>query len=278
MGKCIEMQLTRVMSTGGRGFVLGVLALWLANTGAVARQPFPNETQGRATPSLQATAEAPAGTTPDLAVRSTQDLSAHLGKPTDAALRLAALWQQRVVFLGDSITEYWFQRRRQFFIDNGYVARGAPGQTSGQISLRFQKDVVLLDPAAVLILAGTNDVAENGGPVTDEQIIGNLEAMVEIAHANKIKVVIGSLPPANAFGWNPKIKPAPRIMELNTKIKAWAAMQNVTYADFWSAMALPDGGINPDYFADTVHPNEAGFGIMEPIAKAAIENALTADR
>jgi lysophospholipase L1-like esterase len=194
-------------------------------------------------------------------------------KPRRAMIRSSP----RAVFLGDSITQHWVQGRASFFSDNGFVGRGIPGETSAEMLQRFQKDVVALNPEAVLILAGTNDVAENGGPVTDEQIIGNLNAMAEMARASKIKVVIGSVPPATRFGWNPTLKPAARIAELNSKIKAWAEAQGLPYADFWSAMALPSGEINPEDAADTVHPNAAGYSVMEPIAKMAIEKALASD-
>lgn len=100
--------------------------------------------------------------------------------------------------------------------------------------------------------------------------------MVEVAHANKIKVVIGSVPPATNFYWNPAIAPTQRIAAFNVKLKTWAAAQGVTYADFWGAMSLPDGTMNPANADDTVHPNAIGYAIMEPIAKAAIAKALKA--
>jgi len=197
---------------------------------------------------------------------------------TGAAAQTLAWKNPRVVFVGDSITEHWVQYRRQFFLDNRYVASGVPGQTSAQILARFQKDAVSLRPQAVLIIAGSADVGDMGGPVTDQQIIDNLQAMVELARAEKIKVVVGSLPPANGFGFNPKVKPQKRIMALNDKIKTWAAEQGVVYADFWSAIALPDGGTNPADFEDQQHPSAAGYGVMEPIAQAAITQALSSGR
>lgn len=181
----------------------------------------------------------------------------------------------RVVFMGDSITQNWASQRGSFFTDHGFVGRGISGQTTPQMVLRFHQDVVDLKPAVVLILGGTNDVAENTGPMTDEQIIANLEAMVEMARAHGIKVVIGSVTPATTFFWNPQMHPTARIQALNVKIRAWAASQNLVYADFWSAMAQPDGTTIPDLASDSVHPNAAGYSIMEPIALAAIERALT---
>ncbi len=176
--------------------------------------------------------------------------------------------------MGDSITENWAKNRPSFFSDNGYTGRGIGGQTTQQMILRMHQDVVDLKPAVVLILAGTNDVAENTGPMTDKQIIDDLAAMVEIAQANGIKVVMGSVPPATTFFWRRDMTPAPRIRDLNAKIKAWAQSKKLVYADFWAAMSTPDGGMKPELANDTVHPNDAGYGVMEPMAKAAINEAL----
>jgi lysophospholipase L1-like esterase len=192
----------------------------------------------------------------------------------DAALPPPEPGKPRVVLLGDSITQYWLRERPGFFAANGYVDRGISGQTSPQMVLRFHQDVVALKPAVVMILAGTNDIAQNTGPITDEEVIANLEAMVEMARAHRIKVVIGSVPPATTFFWRPDVQPAPHVMALNEKIKAWAKMEDLTYADFWSAMALPDGTMNPQLANDTVHPNLAGYTVMEPIATSAIATAM----
>jgi lysophospholipase L1-like esterase len=180
----------------------------------------------------------------------------------------------RVVFLGDSITQNWARGRPEFFTANGYVGRGISGQTSPQMVLRFHQDVIALKPAAVFILAGTNDIAENTGPISDEQVIDNLTAMVEMARAHRIKVVVGSVTPATYFFWKSEAQPTAHVMALNEKIKAWAKSEKITYADFWSAMAMPDGTTNPAYANDSVHPNSVGFGVMEPIATAAIKTAL----
>jgi acyl-CoA thioesterase I len=192
----------------------------------------------------------------------------------NAALPAPTPGKPRAVFMGDSITQGWAAQRGSFFADNGYVGRGISAQTSPQMVLRFHQDVVALKPAAVVILAGTNDIAENTGPMTEEQTIDNLTAMTEIAHANGIKVVICSVTPATRFFWRPEAVPAPRIKSLNAKIKAWAQEQKLVYADFWTAMAQSDGTMNPAYAADTVHPNAAGYGVMEPIVQAAIAEAL----
>jgi lysophospholipase L1-like esterase len=192
----------------------------------------------------------------------------------NAALPAPVAGKPRVVFMGDSITQNWAARRAGFFADNSYVGRGISGQTSSQMVLRFHQDVVALNPAAVVILAGTNDVAENTGPMTDEQIIDNIAAMTEIAHAHGIQSVIGSVPPATRFNWRQEIVPAPRIKALNAKLKTWAQEQGITYADFWSAMSLPDGTMNPANAEDSVHPNDKGYDVMEPIVRAALGEAL----
>jgi lysophospholipase L1-like esterase len=194
----------------------------------------------------------------------------------NAALPPVAPGKPRIVFMGDSITENWAKNRPAFFEQTGYIGRGIGGQTTQQMILRMHQDVVNIKASVVLILAGTNDVAENTGPMTDEQIIDNLATMTEIARANGVKVVVGSVPPATTFFWRRDMTPAPRIRELNEKLKAWAKSKQFVYADFWAAMSLPDGGMKPDLASDTVHPNDAGYGVMEPIAIAAVNQALKA--
>lgn len=199
-------------------------------------------------------------------------------QPDNAALPPATAEKPRVVFMGDSITQGWAEKRPAFFSSNGYVGRGISGQTTSQMVLRFHQDVVALTPAAVFVMAGTNDVAENTGPMTDEQVIDNLAAMVEMARAHDIRPVIASIPPATRFFWRPEIPPTARIRALNAKIRAWADSQHLPYADIWTAMALPDGGMNPEFATDTVHPNEAGYAAMEPIAQGAIAAVLKTGR
>jgi lysophospholipase L1-like esterase len=192
----------------------------------------------------------------------------------NAALPPADPAKPRVVFMGDSITQNWAEQRGSFFETHGYVGRGISGQTTSQMVLRFHQDVVALNPVVVAILAGTNDVAENTGPMTDEQILANLEAMTEMARAHDIKVVVGSVPPATYFFWRKEIQPTARIRDLNPKIKAWARSRGFPYADYWGAMSAADGAMNPAYAEDSVHPNAAGYAAMEPIVQAAIAEAL----
>jgi acyl-CoA thioesterase I len=197
---------------------------------------------------------------------------------SNAALTAPTPDTPRVVFMGDSITQGWAEQRQAVFASNGYIGRGISGQTTSQMVLRFHQDIIALKPAVVAILAGTNDVAENTGPMTDAQILDNLAAMAEMARAHGIKVVVGSVPPATYFSWRREIVPTARIRDLNPKIKSWADAEHIVYADYWSAMALPDGGMNPAYAGDSVHPNADGYAVMESIVKAAIAAALKATR
>jgi lysophospholipase L1-like esterase len=169
---------------------------------------------------------------------------------------------------------FWEDADREYFAGNGFIASGVEGETSAQLLQRFDRDVKYARPGAVLILVGTNDVAENAGPVSDQRIIENLKRLAEKAKREGIQPVISSVPPAGGFWWNEKLHPAQRIAALNLKIRSWAEGEGYVYADFWTALALPDGRIVPYYATDGVHPNAAGYRVMEPIAKAVIERAL----
>jgi len=181
----------------------------------------------------------------------------------------------RVVFFGDSITDNWGRKFGSFFPGKPYVNRGISGQTSAQMVLRFQQDVVQLQPAAVVILAGTNDVAENNGPSTDAQIEDNFRAMVGLARANHIRVILGSIPPASKFPWHAGIEPAERIRTLNAWLRSYAEEQHLVYLDYYTALATPEGAMKPDLAVDKfVHPNDAGYAVMQPLAEAAIAKSL----
>jgi lysophospholipase L1-like esterase len=179
----------------------------------------------------------------------------------------------RVVFLGDSITEGWKDADPDLFT-NGLVDRGICGQTTSQMLVRFRQDVIALKPLAVHIMAGTNDVAGNTGPLTMTTIEGNIQTMAELARANGIKVLIASIPPAKAFSWNVAIKPAPQIAALNAWLKDYARLNRFTYVDYYAALAQPDGAMKPDLASDGVHPTRAGYALMRPIALSAVRVAL----
>jgi lysophospholipase L1-like esterase len=182
--------------------------------------------------------------------------------------RLAKLGGVRVVFLGDSITELWRAADPGFFTDR-IVNRGISGQTSSQLLLRFEQDVVALHPKAVHILIGTNDVAGNTGPERPEDLKNNLRAMVAVAKANQIRVILGAIPPASVISWRPAIHPAAQIRELNAWMAGYAKAESVGFVDYGSVLAAPDGGMKPALSRDGVHPLKAGYALMRPIAEAA---------
>jgi lysophospholipase L1-like esterase len=154
------------------------------------------------------------------------------------------------------------------------VDRGISGQTSPQMVVRFHQDVVDLHPKVVVILAGTNDVAENTGPMTPDATLDDFRAMLEIARANEIKVVVGAIPPAIDFSWHKGLEPAPKIRSLNAKLEAWCKSEGVVWVDYYSALTDADGGMKPALSLDGVHPTPAGFAIMTPLAEAGIAKAL----
>ena len=197
----------------------------------------------------------------------------------NAALAEPAAGQPRVVLMGDSITEEWLRLRPDFFSSNGYVGRGISGQVSAQMLVRFRQDVIDLKPAVVVINAGTNDVAENQGPYSEDFAFGNIVSMTELAQANGIAVVLTSVLPAAAFRWRPAITDAAdKIAALNVRIKAYAAANGIPYVDYYTPMVVsdPSRALNPAYSNDGVHPVPAGYEVMEPLVMEAIATALAA--
>jgi lysophospholipase L1-like esterase len=193
---------------------------------------------------------------------------AQLGRYRVANLALPAEAAGRVVFYGDSITEY---NGGSFFPGKPYVNRGISGQTTPQMLVRFRQDVLALHPEAVVILAGTNDIAGNTGPSTSEMIEDNFRSMAEIAKANGIRVILASVLPVAQYPWRPEVLDVPaKIAVVNAWLKNYCAQEKLTYLDYWSAMAGPDGGMKPGISKDGVHPNAAGYAIMQPLAEAAI--------
>jgi lysophospholipase L1-like esterase len=203
---------------------------------------------------------------------------ANLAKYRDANSRLAppANNENRVVFMGNSITEGWQQYFGTMFAGKPYINRGIGGQTTPQMLVRFRPDVVALKPKVVVILAGTNDIAGNTGPSTLEMIEDNLASMAEIARANRIKVILSSVLPVFDYPWKPGLEPAPKIIALNKWMKDYAKKHGDIYLDYHSAMADERGGMRSGLASDGVHPNEAGYRVMAPLAERAIEKALRA--
>lgn len=199
---------------------------------------------------------------------------AHLKKYEQSNSELKKIYEpNRVVFMGNSITEGWSNFDKDFFINNPFVNRGISGQTTPQMLIRFRPDVVNLNPKAVVILAGINDIAENTGPITLENIAENIISMAEIAKANEIKVFICSTLPAIDFPWSPGMEPGPKVVKLNSILKNYCDSNNIPYIDYFSAMSDEKGGLKvPEYTTanDLVHPNLAGYKVMEKIILKAL--------
>lgn len=205
-----------------------------------------------------------------------QDDWASLGRYREANARLGPPGpdEQRVVFYGNSITDAWASHFDSMFPGKPYVGRGISGQTTPQMLVRFRQDVVELDPAVVVILAGTNDIAGNTGPSTQEMIAHNIASMVEIASANGIRVVLASVLPAFDYPWRPGLEPAARIVALNSWMRGYAAGHDLVYLDYHTAMADERQGLPRTLSEDGVHPNVAGYRTMAPLVEQAIADAL----
>jgi lysophospholipase L1-like esterase len=186
---------------------------------------------------------------------------------------LASKARVDVVFMGDSITEGWVSKAPELF-KAGRVGRGISGQTTPQMLVRLRQDVIDLKPRIVHIMAGTNDVAGNTGPMTPEMTQANLMSMVELAQVNRIKVILASIPPADHFFWHPESQAIPAIANLNAWIKSYAKAHKIPYADYFAAMADDKGAMKPGLASDGVHPTPEGYAVMNPIAERAIVEAL----
>ena len=195
-------------------------------------------------------------------------------RDADAQLPPPAPDEKRVVFMGNSITDFWAPHFDSLFPGKPYIGRGISGQTTPQMLVRFRQDVIALHPAAVVILAGTNDIAGNTGPSTLGMIEDNLASMTELAQANGIRVVLASVLPAYDYPWRPGLQPAPKIVALNRWIHDYANTHHAVYLDFWTAMADSVGGLPKTLSNDGVHPTIAGYKVMAPLTEAAIAKAL----
>jgi lysophospholipase L1-like esterase len=180
----------------------------------------------------------------------------------------------RVVFMGNSITEGWAPLFPTLFPGKPYISRGISGQTTPQMLVRFRQDVVALKPKVVVILAGTNDIAGNTGPSTIEMIEDNLMSMTEIAKANNIRVVLSAVLPVDDYPWKRGLDPSPKIMTLNAWMKRYAVEHGAVFLDYHSAMQDERHALRHSLTYDGVHPNEAGYRVMAPLAERAIAEAL----
>lgn len=199
-------------------------------------------------------------------------------READAALGPPAAKEKRVVFVGDSITDYW--KLADYFGGKPYVVinRGIDGQSTPQMLVRFRQDVIHLHPQVLVVLAGTNDIAGVTGPTRNEDIEANYASMAELAHAHLISVVFASLLPVNNYTDDAKesfaLRPRERILALNRWLKDYCAKNGLVYLDYFSAMVDDKGMLKRELSDEGLHPNAAGYKIMAPLAEAAIAKAL----
>ena len=178
--------------------------------------------------------------------------------------------EERIVFLGNSITIGWEETHPEFFENTIYVNRGISGQTTPQMLVRFYADVIDIGATTVVILAGTNDIAGNTGPMSIDVILNNIKSMTDIALANNVKVILCSVLPAYDYPWSPNKNPNIKIPKLNSKIKKYAIETGVHYLDYFKALDNGNNGINKEFSYDVVHLTIEGYKVLEPL----VENAL----
>ncbi|MGB8258939.1 MAG: SGNH/GDSL hydrolase family protein [Terracidiphilus sp.] len=254
--------------------VLAVTALFVLPRSAAQEPGSLPETKAPQAKAMPAPAPAPHESWEVQHERQLHQDWAQLERYREANLKLAppAAGEQRVVFMGDSITDSW--NIGKFFPGKPYIGRGISGQTTPQMVVRMRQDVIDLKPKAVVILAGTNDIAGNTGPETPEQIEGYIKSMAELAVANHIEVVLCSILPAFDYPWKRGLEPAPKIVALNAWIRKYAAENGHVFVDYHAAMKDERDGLPAKLSGDGVHPNDAGYAIMAPLAEAGIAQAL----
>ena len=183
--------------------------------------------------------------------------------------------EKRVVFLGSSIFEFWKQKDPEYFSAHAYIDRGISGQISSQLLIRFRQDVINLKPRAVIILAGSNDLAGSKGHVNNETILNNVKSMAELARKNRIKVIICKYLPVYEYPWNKALKgAADQIISLNEALVAYAKLNNFTVLDYFTPLVDERNGQNAEYTTDGVHPNLAGYKVMEVVTDEAIRKTI----
>lgn len=202
---------------------------------------------------------------------------ADYGRYAEANARLTKA--PEVVFMGNSITDGWDDAHPEFFTDNNFACRGISGQVTSQMLCRFRADVINLHPRVAVILAGTNDLALNNGPIEMEHIVENIVSMAELALAAGIRPVICSVLPAGSYPWRPEVEDvAGKIRTLNSRLKAWADEHDVAWADYHSAMAAGDGSLRSELTRDGVHPTREGYDIMEQVILPVLTSCVNGAR
>ncbi len=201
-----------------------------------------------------------------------QDDWAQYGRYAEANATITA--RPEAVFMGNSITDGWASQRPEFFEKNNFVGRGISGQTSSHMVCRFRADVINLNPKAVVILAGINDIAENNGPIKLEHAAENIISMCEMALANDINVVLCTTLPCDSLKWRLNIIPTEKVKKLNALVYEWAkGRKGITYVDYYSAMVNEKGGMDKELSYDGCHTTAYGYSIMEGIVTKAIQKA-----
>ena len=191
------------------------------------------------------------------------------------SVRLPEKGKQRVVFMGDSITEEWSNLYPDYFDTKGYINRGIGGQTTPQMLIRFKPDVIDLEPDIVVILAGTNDIAGNTGDSNVKMITDNIFSMAELARAHQIKVVLSSILPVFEYEWAKEIKDVPATIDsVNDELKKYVNDHGLVYLDYFSSMVDERKGLNKDYTYDGVHPNQDGYILMSSLAEKVLSRLL----
>ena len=197
-------------------------------------------------------------------------------REANASLGPPAAGENRVVFMGDSITDAW--PVAEYFPGEPYVNRGIGGQTTPQMLIRFRPDVIDLLPKVVVILAGTNDIGGNTGPMRIEDIQNNLASMTELAQLHAIRVVLSSVLPVHNYTPEAAVRligrPPERIRALNRWLEDYCAENGCVYLDYFSVMVDEQGLLKSDLANDGLHPLPEGYKVMAPLAQAAIERAL----
>jgi lysophospholipase L1-like esterase len=199
-------------------------------------------------------------------------------RAANAALPPPAPGEDRVVFFGASMTEFWGKNGSKFFPGKPYINRGISGQTTAQMVARFRQDVINLHPKVVVILGGTNDIAGNTGMMTPQMTEENWQSMADMAKANGITAIFASITPSTEFWWHRGLKPAEKIRERNAWLKQYCEEHSLIYLDYYAVLTNADGGMRSDLSADDVHSNPKGYELMAPLAQAAIDQALTQQR